>query len=192
MPGAGAAATAAPADRRPQRSQREGNEGGADTDVDMLPDHFEIKYGLDPDEADTDGDGITDGYELIVLGTDADSRTAISTGSPTGWSCRWVRPDGGGQPGSRCGARGAGRIHGDTDGDGITDWGEEMAGTDADNPDSDGDGILDGDELMPTPIRSPRPISNAVDVARLARPLSVCGDTELCRSRALPSVVKRL
>ena len=36
----------------------------------------------------------------------------------------------------------------DSDGDGITDWGEEMAGTDADDPDSDDDGVLDGDELM--------------------------------------------
>ena len=39
----------------------------------MLPDHFEIKYALDPTQPDTDGDGITDGYELIVLGTKADS-----------------------------------------------------------------------------------------------------------------------
>ena len=39
---------------------------------DMLPDHFETKYALDPNDPDTDGDGITDGYELIVLGTEAD------------------------------------------------------------------------------------------------------------------------
>jgi hypothetical protein len=38
-------------------------------------------------------------------------------------------------------------LHIDSDGDGITDWGEELAGTDPDDPDSDDDGVLDGDEI---------------------------------------------
>ena len=46
-------------------------------------------------------------------------------------------------------------MHIDTDGDGITDWGEELAGTDAADPDSDDDNVLDGDEIVrPGPIRS--------------------------------------
>ena len=36
----------------------------------------------------------------------------------------------------------------DTDGDGIADWGELMAGTRSDDPDSDDDLMLDGDEIM--------------------------------------------
>ena len=39
-------------------------------------------------------------------------------------------------------------LHIDTDGDGLTDWGEELAGTDPNNPDTDADNVLDGDELM--------------------------------------------
>jgi hypothetical protein len=36
--------------------------------ADALPDHYEVRYGLAPDQADSDADGITDGYELIRLG----------------------------------------------------------------------------------------------------------------------------
>jgi len=35
----------------------------ADSDNDLLPNALEIKYGLDPCKADTDGDGVEDGYE---------------------------------------------------------------------------------------------------------------------------------
>ncbi len=38
-------------------------------------------------------------------------------------------------------------MHIDTDGDGITDWGEELAGTNPADPDSDDDSLLDGDEI---------------------------------------------
>ncbi|MEO1061317.1 MAG: hypothetical protein AAFZ07_07845 [Actinomycetota bacterium] len=44
---------------------------GIDSDHDMLSDNFEIAYGLDPGNPDADGDGITDGYEIVALGTDA-------------------------------------------------------------------------------------------------------------------------
>jgi hypothetical protein len=39
-------------------------------------------------------------------------------------------------------------MHVDTDGDGLTDWLEELAGTNPDDPDSDDDGVLDGDQYM--------------------------------------------
>lgn len=122
--------------------------GGADADEDMLPDHFEIRYGLDPNDPDTDGDGITDGYELIVLGTRADRADTDFDGIDDGLElvlgldplvadnpdpyAELVVPD---------------ELHIDSDGDGITDWGEELAGTDPADPDSDDDGVLDGDEI---------------------------------------------
>jgi hypothetical protein len=39
-------------------------------------------------------------------------------------------------------------MHVDTDGDGLTDWLEELAGTNPDDPDSDDDGVLDGGQYM--------------------------------------------
>ena len=36
----------------------------------------------------------------------------------------------------------------DSDGDGLTDWAEKMAGTDRRDVDSNDDGVLDGDDLM--------------------------------------------
>ena len=135
-------------DRTGDLAEAAANAGGVDTDHDMLPDHFEIKYGLDPHEADTDGDGITDGYELIVLGTNPDLADSDFDGLSDGLElslgldptvadnpdpdAAWDTPD---------------DMTLDSDGDGITDWGEHLAGTDPHNADTDHDGVLDGDEL---------------------------------------------
>jgi hypothetical protein len=123
--------------------------GGGDADGDLLPDHFEVRYGLDPGVADSDGDGITDGYELIVLGTDPGVADSDLDGLADGLEeslgldplvADVVDPDVGWDVGG-------GGLDVDSDGDGITDWGERLAGTDADDADSDDDGVLDGDEL---------------------------------------------
>ena len=41
-----------------------------DTDKDCIPDWMEKIYKTDPNDVDTDNDGLNDGYELMVLGTD--------------------------------------------------------------------------------------------------------------------------
>jgi cell wall-associated NlpC family hydrolase len=120
-----------------------------DADVDMLPDHFEIKYGLDPAQADTDGDGITDGYELIVLGTKPDlldtDFDGISDGLEISLGYDPLVAD---NPDPDAPLAPPDDLLLDTDGDGITDWGEELARTRSDDPDTDDDTVLDGDELI--------------------------------------------
>ena len=123
--------------------------GATDTDVDMLPDFFEQKYGLAADNPDTDGDGITDGYELIVLGTDpglADSDfDGLADGLELSLGLDALVAD---NPDLDAPLMAPADMLGDSDGDGLADWGEEMASTNPDDPDSDDDGVLDGDELM--------------------------------------------
>jgi Lysozyme like domain/NlpC/P60 family len=130
-------------------AEAELNAGGVDTDVDMLPDHFEIKYGLSPDQADTDGDGITDGYELIVLGTKATLIDSDFDGiSDDVELALGLDPTIADNPDPNAGMFVPDDMLADTDGDGVADWGEMLSGTNADDPDTDDDGMLDGDELM--------------------------------------------
>jgi len=90
-----------------------------DTDGDGLTDFEEVityrHLGSDPLKFDTDGDGLSDFEEIMIYGTDP------------------ANPD--------------------TDGDGLSDYEEIMIyGTDPLNPDTDGDGLLDGWEVNPVRI----------------------------------------
>jgi hypothetical protein len=124
------------------------NLNAVDTDVDMLPDHFEVRYNLNPSEPDTDGDGITDGYELIVLGTKADTLDTDFDQIPDGLELvLGLDPLVADNPDLTVPLAVPDELNLDSDGDGITDWGEDLAGTDPDDPDSDDDGMLDGDEI---------------------------------------------
>jgi hypothetical protein len=52
--------------------------GGPDTDLDGLSDALERRQGLDPQRADTDGDNLSDGQEMVTFRTDG--RKADSDG----------------------------------------------------------------------------------------------------------------
>jgi len=125
---------------------------GPDSDGDGLSDGAEVNvYGSDPLDPDTDGDGIGDGAEVNVYGTDPDDP--------------------------------------DTDGDGLADGAEvNLHGTDPDDPDTDGDGLGDGDEVVSfgtDPLAGddaieidirPRNESNRIDLfSRGVTPVAVLG-----------------
>ncbi|WP_350292235.1 gliding motility-associated C-terminal domain-containing protein [uncultured Croceitalea sp.] len=73
----------------------------------------------DPDNIDSDGDGISDGQEALD-GTDPNDSCSSLGGTPLGTA--------------------------DCDNDGLTNDEETILGTDPENPDTDGDGINDGQE----------------------------------------------
>lgn len=82
-----------------------------DSDGDGLTDEYELSIGTDPFNPDTDGDGLGDGDEVLFYGTDP--------------------------------------LNADTDWDGLSDGAEVMIyGTDPLNWDTDGGGVSDGHEVI--------------------------------------------
>lgn len=89
----------------------------------------------DPDNADFDGDGLTNWEEIFIYGTDPFNSDSDGDGMPDGWEVM-----NGFNPTDPADA------DEDADGDGLTNLQEYELGTDPNNPDSDGDGVWDGDE----------------------------------------------
>jgi hypothetical protein len=105
--------------------------GVADSDGDRLLDTEEDQERTDPNLMDTDGDGFSDGVEVLF-------RRQGVTFNPIGFAL----PDGGGlDPGCPPALRGV-----DTDCDGLLDCDEQFIGTNATLADSDRDGVPDGVE----------------------------------------------
>lgn len=81
----------------------------------------QIILGLDPLNPDTDGDGLPDGYEFRILGTDPTRKVTYGMNVPD--------------------------VDLDIDGDGLSNWDEFLNETDPWLKDTDGDGISDYDEI---------------------------------------------
>jgi hypothetical protein len=96
-----------------------------DADADGLLNTDESVFGTDPNQADTDGDGVNDYTELFVYASDP-----LNCADPFAGQCG-AGPDGGG----------------DRDADGLPDAVEATVGTNPDDPDTDGDGESDGEEV---------------------------------------------
>jgi len=104
-----------------------------DTDGDGLSDWYEVKIlNTDPLRIDTDGDGLTDFEEVMKYGTRPDLVDTDGDGLSDADEIRIFLTD---------------PLKADTDGDGLSDGEEILLGTNPNKVDTDGDGISDGDEV---------------------------------------------
>ncbi len=117
-----------------------------DTDKDGLPDAVEAKLGTSPTNADSDGDGMIDTWEIYNRLNPLDPKDASKDSDMDGFSNlkehnARTYPD---DPDSM-----SDEYPKDSDDDGLPDVleVEGVCGTDPDNPDSDGDGMKDGWEF---------------------------------------------
>ena len=133
-----------------------GKSGPTDTDRDGLTDDFEEKIGTDPNNPDTDGDGLKDGEEVNAYKTDPKNPDTDGDGLQDGaevktYSTNPLNPDTDGDQlndGEEVNTYTTNPNNADTDGDGLND-GEEVTSyrTNPLNKDSDGDTLSDGDEV---------------------------------------------
>jgi Bacterial TSP3 repeat len=113
-----------------------------DTDGDGLSDDYEINvYATDPGLWDTDGDGLSDGDELLTTGSDPFVWDTDGDGVADGDEGA-AETDGLAADPPTSDATGV-----DSDNDRLADANEAAAGTDPTTPDADGDGYYDGDEV---------------------------------------------
>jgi hypothetical protein len=110
-----------------------------DSDNDGLSNAEEQQAGTDPNNPDTDGDGLNDGPEVNTHGTDPTVADTDGGGVPDG-----AEVTGGTDPLDPADDQPA---TGDSDGDGLADTQEQQLGTDPHNPDTDGDNLGDGAEV---------------------------------------------
>lgn len=61
---------------------------GPDWDLDGLPTEYEVHMGTDPENPDSDWDGLTDGREVTVLGTDPKNKDTDGDGLGDGWEAK--------------------------------------------------------------------------------------------------------
>ncbi|HSL88656.1 MAG TPA: OmpA family protein [Ignavibacteriaceae bacterium] len=105
-----------------------------DKDGDGLGKCDEEKWGTDPNNPDTDGDGLLDGEEVFQYKTDPLNPDTDGDGLSDGDEVHKYRTD---------------PLKADTDGDGLSDGDEVMKyKTDPLKADTDGDGLSDGDEVL--------------------------------------------
>lgn len=116
----------------------------SDTDSDELLDYMELVLGTNINNADTDGDGLPDGYEVMTLGTDPLKADSDSNGVNDGAE----DADSDALNNLREYQLGTDPNKADTDDDGLTDC--EEVNTYNTNPleeDTDGDSLSDGDDV---------------------------------------------
>ncbi|MCK4969648.1 MAG: hypothetical protein KAS77_03955, partial [Thermoplasmata archaeon] len=147
-----------------------------DTDSDGMGDGFEALYGLlpldeDDREEDPDGDGLTNVKEHMAETSPVDADTD-GDGMDDMYEWKWAL-----NPLSDVDAAT------DLDGDSFTNLQEYEAGTDITNPDTDGDGVIDGQDVVPlsdiairiivTHISFDQMVEGALDNPQLGKPYEI-------------------
>ena len=113
-----------------------GESMNSDKDMDGLTKGEELELGTDPNNPDTDGDGLKDGAEVKQYNTDPKNADSDGDGLKDGEEVMNYKTN----PNKA-----------DTDGDGLNDYDELMKyKTDPLNADTDGDGLKDGQEINQT------------------------------------------
>lgn len=122
-----------------------------DSDLDGLLDALETDLGTDPESIDSDGDDLSDSFELLTAGTDptlADTdHDGIEDAVELALGLDPLDPDSD-RDGVLDGTERSGAEVVDADGDRLEDALEELLGTDPGRIDSDGDGLADGLEYL--------------------------------------------
>ncbi|HOI28218.1 MAG TPA: DUF6089 family protein [Melioribacteraceae bacterium] len=140
-----------------------------DTDGDGLKDGEEVKqYNTDPKNVDSDGDGLKDGEEVMTYKTNPAKADTDGDGLNDGEEVTKFKTD---------------PLKADTDGDGLKDGEEVMKyKTNPLKADTDGDGLMDGEEVMKhktDPLKADTDggtVNDGVEVKRGTNPLDPSDD----------------
>jgi hypothetical protein len=141
VPASEPAAEPAPVDEAATDVPADAVAADTDTDGDGVSDDYEITvYATDPGRWDTDGDGLSDGDELLRMGSDPFVWDTDGDGVADGdEEAAGTDPLAAAEPAPEASSV-------DSDNDRLADADEAAVGTDPATPDADGDGYYDGDE----------------------------------------------